>query len=139
MGDKMKSVLICILPFLFINLTFGQSKIEFVGIPKTKISEAGTSRSIDNIDQTTSSKFRCVIHKNGEKYYWVSRENKEMVKVNSNAFDTYISLDGSGFVRIIKKGMKETVSLMGETETEFDYVEHLLLGLKSVTYYGTSE
>ncbi len=29
--------------------------------------------------------------------------------------------------------------MAGDPEAKFDYVEHLLLGLKSVTYYGNSK
>jgi hypothetical protein len=29
-------------------------------------------------------------------------------------------------------------SLMSPTEKQFDYVEHLLFGLRSITYYGTT-
>jgi hypothetical protein len=34
---------------------------------------------------------------------------------------------------------KEAASLLGKTEENFDYVEHLLAGLRSITYYGKSE
>jgi hypothetical protein len=34
--------------------------------------------------------------------------------------------------------MKAAASLMGETEKRFDYAEHVLTGLKSVTYYGSA-
>ncbi len=35
--------------------------------------------------------------------------------------------------------MKQAAALMGETEAKFDYVEHVLIGLKSVAYYGQDE
>ena len=44
--------------------------------------------------------------------------------------------NGSGYVRTIRPESKEAASLMGATEAQFDYVEHALIGLKSVTYYG---
>lgn len=79
----------------------------------------------------------CVISEIGGRYYWASRENKEMTRQEGGAFITFLAVDGGGYVRIIAPGMKQAVSLTGETEAKFDYVEHLLIGLKSVTYYGT--
>jgi hypothetical protein len=41
-------------------------------------------------------------------------------------------------VRVIFPEVKEAASLMfTETEAKFDYVEHLLIELRSVTYYGS--
>jgi hypothetical protein len=81
--------------------------------------------------------FECVISKIGQDYYWASRENRPMVRIEAGAFITFVALDGAGYVRMVAPGEKKTVSLMGDTEAKFDYVEHLLIGLKSVTYYGT--
>jgi hypothetical protein len=60
-----------------------------------------------------------------------------MIRLYSGAFITFLATDGSGYVRIIAPGMKDSASLMGDAESSFDYVEHLLIGLRSVTYYGT--
>ena len=42
------------------------------------------------------------------------------------------------YVTTIKKYLmpKEMISLMSTTEQNFDYIEHLLLGLRTITYYG---
>ena len=49
---------------------------------------------------------------------------------------TYIAANGSGYVRVIKPAMKAAASLLGGASERYDYVEHLLIGLDSVTYYG---
>lgn len=59
-----------------------------------------------------------------------------MARIKSEAFVTYVALNGSGYVRVIRPESKQAASLMGPTEEQFDYVEHLLIGLKSVSYYG---
>ena len=126
---------------LFLILTFNlpltyAEEIVFSGTPIVKISEAGLDRVVENIKGERAMDFRCVISKVGERYYWLTRENKELVKISSGAYDTFVALNGSGYVRIIPKDMKGAASLLAGTEGKFDYVEHLLLGLKSVTYYG---
>ena len=111
-------------------------KIVFTGIPTYKISEGGLSRVPEKLSEESSFKYKCTITKLNNKYYWTTRENVELMPVESGAYITYIAINGSGYVRIIQKNMKDVVALLDDTEKEFDYVEHLLLGLKSITYYG---
>jgi len=40
---------------------------------------------------------------------------------------------------MVNPDLKDAASLMAETEAKYDYVEHLLIGLRSVTYYGIHE
>jgi hypothetical protein len=49
-----------------------------------------------------------------------------------------VATDGSGYVRIINPALKKAASLMSPTEERFDYVEHLIIGLRSLTYYGAA-
>ena len=59
-----------------------------------------------------------------------------MIRVEAGAFVTFIAANGARYVRIINLSMKAAASQMSETEKRFDYVEHALVGLRSVTYYG---
>ena len=115
-----------------------QATTVFGGMPGIKISEGGVERLPENLSRDRAVNLACVISRIGDKYYWASRENKEMTRIASGAFITFFAVDGSGYVRIVAPGMKGAVSLMGDTETKFDYVEHALIGLKSVTYYGVT-
>ncbi len=81
----------------------------------------------------------CVIRQVGDKYFWASRDNVELGKVDSGAYITFMALNGSGYVRIVKPEGKPAASLMSPSEYHYDYVEHLLIGLRSVTYYGKSD
>jgi hypothetical protein len=92
----------------------------------------------ETLSRDKAVNLECVISKIGEVYYWASRENKRMVRIESGAFITFVAMNGSGYVRMIAPGMKKAVSLMGDAETKFDYVEQLLIGLQSVTYYGVT-
>jgi hypothetical protein len=128
-----------ILFIMMASFAFAQSETIFTGIPTIKISEAGVDRIPEKIDQKRSVNLKCIISKINDKYYWASRENTLMLRVESGAFITFLALNGSGFVRVVSSGMKQAVSLMSNTESKFDYVEHLLIGLRSVTYYGSSD
>ena len=106
------------------------------GVPSVKVSEGGTERLPESLNRETAVNLECVISKIGDDYYWASRENTQMVRVEAGIFITYLAVNGSGYVRVIAPDMKQAAALMSETEAKFDYVEHLLIGLKSVTYYG---
>jgi len=47
----------------------------------------------------------CVIVKKGDKYYWKSRENKQLLKMDSGAF-TYFIAPTSGYVKFIKRAVR---------------------------------
>lgn len=83
------------------------------------MSEGGTERLPETLAREKAVNMACVISEIG-------------------AFITFLAADGSGYVRIIKPALKGAASQMSPTEKTFDYVEHLLMGLRSITYYGTS-
>lgn len=118
---------------------FAQEKIAFTGIPEIKISEGGINRTPEKLSKYKAMEFKCIITKIDDKYYWTTRENRELIPIQSGAFITFLASNGSGYVRIINHDMKNSASFMGDTEEKFNYIEHLLLGLKTITYYGTSK
>jgi hypothetical protein len=112
----------------------------FVGFPKKKVSEGGLDRVVEDLPRKKAANLQCVISKIEDKYYWASRENVEMVKIErAGAFITFLAVNGSGYVKVIKPELKEAASLMSKTEESFDYVEHLTIGLRSVNYWGEKE
>jgi hypothetical protein len=62
-----------------------------------------------------------------------------MVRIDNGAFSTFVALNGSGYVRVVRPTMKPTAGMMSPTEERFDYVEHLVIGLRSLTYYGVRQ
>ena len=133
---------VCLLVLLLacLLLVKGYSKedaeVVFTGIPALKISEGGVERVVEDINEDKASEFKCVITKKGDKYFWASRNNVELNRIQSGAFLTFIATSGVGYVRIISPELKDTAALMSETEEKYDYVEHMLIGLRAVTYYG---
>jgi hypothetical protein len=118
---------------------YGQAKTVFSGVPSQKISEAGIDRRVDAISRQLAVNLRCVVSEIDGRFYWASRDNKELIRHRGGSFVTYIAVDGSGYIRVIDPAYKATASAMSSTEAKFDYVEHLLLGLRSVTYHGNSQ
>lgn len=108
----------------------------FKGRPSVKISEGGIERLPEPVTRDRAVNLECVISQIGDSFYWASRENVRLARVDGGAFITYVALNGAGYVRVIKPDAKSAAALMSETEARFDYVEHALVGLRSVAYYG---
>ena len=121
----------------FTNICNSQS-LSFNGIPSVKVTEGGIERTAEKIEQSKSFSVACIVKEMDGKYFWETRGNKQLLKIDSGAFILFLAVDGSGYVRLIKPSLKEVASVMSNTEKNFDYVEHLTLGLRSVTYYGKS-
>jgi hypothetical protein len=140
----MKRIILSFLIILIVSApVLAEELVVFTGIPKIKISEGGVSRTPENVTQAKAVELKCTITKMGDKYYWTSRDNVELLPIASGVFITYWAANGSGYVRVTKSEMRAELkrmgSVVGDPEAKFDYVEHLLLGLKSVTYYGTAK
>ena len=132
----MRRLAVPVLALLLATDLSAQATTVFRGRPMIKISEAGRTRIEDDISRTEAINLEVVISQIGDNYYWASRENTQVVPTESGAFLTYVATNGSGYVRVIIPGLKSLASPQSETEVEFDYVEHLTIGLKSVTYWG---
>lgn len=131
-----KFILVVVVCF-FSSICNAQS-FSFTGIPSVKVIEGGVERNIEKIEPTKASSVACNIKEVDGKFFWETRGNKQLQVIDSGAFITFLATDGSGYVRLIKPSLKEAASVMSKTEKSFDYVEHLNLGLRSVTYYGKS-
>jgi hypothetical protein len=136
MRNYLKIALFLTLAGIVSEHAHAQSRTVFSGVPTIKVSEGGTERMPETLLLEKAINLGCVISEIGGRYYWATRENKEVVRQVSGAFVTYMAVDGSGYVRVIDKSAKDAASLMSPTESSFDYVEHILIGLRSVTYYG---
>ena len=116
-----------------------QSTTVFKGRPSVKISEGGVERTPEQIARDRAINLECVISQIGNSYYWASRENVQLMRVDNAGFITFVAMNGSGYIRVVKPEAKAAAALMGPTEERFDYVEHLLIGLTSMTYYGVRQ
>lgn len=114
-----------------------ESRTVFSGLPSVKISEGGVERVADDLPREKAVNLGCIISEIDGKYYWATRENREMLRIASGAYITYVAINGAGYVRVLDPKFKSAAGLVSETEVRFDYVEHILQGLVSVTYYGS--
>jgi hypothetical protein len=113
----------------------------FRGRPSVKVQEGGLDRSVEEVSAEKAAGFECVISQIGDTYYWASRENRVMLLHEAPGYLTFVAEDGSGYVKIVKPEAKKAVATMGGAalpEVKFDYLEHIPIGLTTLTYYGTT-
>lgn len=115
------------------------SRLVFEGRPIRKL-QASVAEVLGPQSLTAEDAFRYqvrIVERDG-KYYWASREMKQLARVESGAYLTFIALDGSGYVRI---GSPELLALRdqlpaSQRREEIGYTEHLLTQFASITYFG---
>jgi hypothetical protein len=79
------------------NATARQATTVFRGIPSIKISEGGVERLPETLPRDKAVNIGCVISKIGDDYYWASRENTAIIRVESGVFITFLAVNGSGY------------------------------------------
>jgi hypothetical protein len=115
----------------------------FHGRPIVKVQETGLDRSAETLTSAKAAGFECVISRIGDAYYWASRENVVLSLRESDGYLTFVADNGSGYIKIVKPEMKAALrqrfaaeQLSTIPEHTFDYIEHLHVGLSTLSYYG---
>lgn len=116
-----------------------QAVTVFKGRPAVRIIEDGRGGRPEHLKYQEATNLDCVISKIGDEYFWASRENRRLVKRESGAFIMFVEVNGAGYVKVIASGMKEAAALALPNPDAHDYVEHILLGIGSITYYGKQQ
>ena len=132
------ALLVGVFALSFLNASSAQSAVTILSGEPTiiKISEGGTERVAEPIGLSQGRALRCVISQVGSFYYWASRNNLQLARIDGPVFVTYVAMNGSGYIRVLKPDARAAAALISPTEAQFDYVEHMLVGPLSVTYYG---
>src|SRR5262245_39357399 len=103
------SILLCLLFVLSASPASGQATLVLQGQPIVRTGVGGlgiTDGALEHLSPAEAKKYECLIHKRDGKYYWTSRDNKELMQAGSGAFMTFMARDGSGYVRMIRPGFK---------------------------------
>lgn len=71
---------------------------------------------------------RLLIHKEDGKYYWQSRDNRELVFQKFKGYDLFIDLKTGGYIKVVK-----------QPDGRYVYMEHISIKqLKGFTYWGVT-
>ena len=109
-----------ILLFFFTTFCYSEN-ITFIGYPDRKV-EISSPIDVIKTKVTKIDEFKVLISQDNDDYFWSSRNNVRLIKIENGFFITYVAEKGQGYIRICTA-----------TKT---YVEHLTLGLSSISYFG---
>ena len=128
---------IAILLLAFSGSAFA-GELVFEGYPSKKIEVTEQTSASFDITKSNASEYKVVIEREGENYYWRSRENLQLVRTQSGVYVTYLAANGSGYIRVLNDAMREMYTLLTDDEKQnnYLYMEHLIHRLGSITYYG---
>jgi hypothetical protein len=82
----------------------------------------------EKVPRSEAEKRRLLITREGDRYFWASRDNTPLYRLDSGDYVTYIAATGVGYVRVL-----DPAKARGRKVT---YMEHLTVQLGSVTYFG---
>ncbi len=134
-----------ILVILMATLPVAAENIVFIGSPEFRLQHSGTSKGrIEKVEFAHNEKMEwaCVIVKRMGKYYWRSRENKELIVVQAGEYLTFSPGNGSSdYVKVRipytpDPKLEQLSRLEFDPSAHYEYTEHLTIGLTSISYWG---
>lgn len=103
--------------------------IVFRGTPTLRVFANVDRDERQQLSGDDARKNQCVIVQRGKKYFWASRENIPMTRVDFPTFTYFIHTGGGGYVKVLT-GSRE------KTNSPVDYVENINRGFEVITYWG---
>jgi hypothetical protein len=111
---------------------FGADSIVFRGTPTIRVLSTADNDQRTKLEADAGAKNECVIVQRGKKYYWQSRGNELMTRIDSSQFTYFVHTGGAGYVKIFT-GVRDAAAAA-------DYIEHInQQGFEVVTYWGKAE
>lgn len=128
-----RNICISMLLITVSSLARAEERIVFSGTPTVKVESA--SHASNRLELTTQeqTEYRVLITVRDGKYYWASRENKDLIYFRSGAFDWFVA-PGSGYIKVVDRKY-----LLQEDGPRYLYMEHMTLLLSTITYWGGGE
>ena len=101
------------------------------GVPSVKVVSSAGVTERQELTDAEKNQFRVLVTKIDDMYVWETRGKKLLFKTQSGVHRHFISPEGSGYVKVVAAGTPQDEPL--------SYMEHLNMGLMTVTYWGTLE
>ena len=125
-------MLIRILVFAILVLSsvvcFAQTEVVVIkGTPIIQNKSAVEESANFQLSVSQQAESRLIITRKGQKYYWTSRQDRELTKHESGIYTIFFETKGAGYV----KAMKSVDKVL--------YMEHMGLGLETITYWGVAD
>ena len=111
-----------------------EDTVVFEGYPFSRVLSTAEETKREELSEAQSKEYRVLIVKRGEKYFWASREDKELIYTTSGAIHWFIA-PTSGYIKIIDPKLLNPDS----DESILLYVEHMGIVTNLISYWGAGE
>jgi uncharacterized protein (DUF427 family) len=119
--------------FLFalclIALTIQAQEVVFRGVPNVRVFTSVEQEQREKLEGADAQKNECVVVRKGRKYYWSSRNDAELERVDAPQFTYFMHKGGAGYIKILTGDRREM-------NAPADYIENINQGFDVITYWG---
>ena len=125
------------LAVILLLATPAAAQVVLSATPTVKVdsSEASTARQVLSEDE--QEEFRVVISTRNSRYFWISREGRELFHSVSGINHWFLDPRGGGYVKVVDTGLLPEA--LRDPGPRFHYIEHLTLSLGTITYWGSAD
>ncbi len=95
----LKVIVVCV-SFIF-SFSASAGEVVFEGYPHKKIEVTEQAVATYEITKSQASEYKVVIEREGDKYYWRTRNNLQLVPMQSGVYITFLAVNGAGYVRVL--------------------------------------
>lgn len=126
------------LPSLVAQEPSTNGTVVFEGTPRKKVEVAFLGAREEKLNSDQSFEFQVRILERNGKYYWATREMRELKRIEGPTYITYLELRGAGYIRTFQPFVYEMMKKLTpeQRKEEIGYVEHVVLQFSSITYFG---
>src|SRR5437588_3405737 len=101
-------------------------EIVFRGLPSVRVIATPEHDDRQKLDADASQKGECLVVARGRKFYWKSRNDVLLNRVDTRDFTYFVNPDGLGFIKVFTGQRKPDASA--------EYVENVTRGFDVITY-----
>ena len=97
------------------------------GVPDIQIKSSVEESVRIEMDSVKKTNHRVVVIKDGDQYYWETRDHRKLTRSVQGRFTLFIDPTGGGYIKVFP------------SEGKMIYMEHISQGLETFTYWGVVE
>lgn len=114
-----------------------QEQVVLRVLPTSFISSSSDTTFRTVIGESERQQNALLIVKRDGRYFWATREDRELTIIRSGLFDYFIDIRGGGYVKVLDQRAFASSPLYDGGLIQF--FEHVSLGIGTLTYWGKAE
>jgi hypothetical protein len=122
---------------LFLAQAPADSVVVLEGRPVARVESTEHAAQHSAVPPAEQEKLKVVIVRKGNRYFWASRDNRELERRVSGAFRYFIDRTEGGYIRVFDRStLPESMRPDG---AQFEYTEHVPVWRSTITLWGVTD